>query len=70
MDLDLRKAIVAKNAEASQEQIEGTILDAIESGEEKMLPGLGVFFELCWNQSDEQEKKAILENIAEGIPQQ
>ena len=44
MNLNLREAI-RNNMEGSDEnQIRDTIVDAIQSGEEKMLPGLGVLF--------------------------
>jgi small acid-soluble spore protein I (minor) len=70
MDLDLRKAIVAKNADNDPEELEGVIADAIQSGEEKMLPGLGVFFEIVWKHADDQVKQGILENLADGMPDQ
>src|SRR5699024_11153012 len=39
MDLNLRKAILSNIAENDQEQLEATIVDAVQQGEEKMLPG-------------------------------
>ena len=35
-------------------------MDAIQSGEEKMLPGLGVLFEVIWQNSTDAEKKEML----------
>lgn len=46
MDLNLRKAIKNNIAGNNEEQLQATIVDAVESGEEKMLPGLGVLFEM------------------------
>lgn len=69
MDLNIRKAIYANISNNNQEQLEATIVDAINNGEEKMLPGLGVLFELIWNQSDEQAKKDMLSSLEEGIQQ-
>ena len=34
--------------EIHQDQLKDTIVDAIQNGEEKMLPGLGVLFEVIW----------------------
>ena len=45
----------------TQEQLEDTIVDAIQNGEEKMLPGLGVLFEVIWENSSEPEKQEMLQ---------
>ncbi|ASN05048.1 small acid-soluble spore protein SspI [Virgibacillus necropolis] len=67
MDLNLRKAILSNIATNDQEQLEETIVDAIQNGEEKMLPGLGVIFELIWKQSDETEKKEMIDALEQGV---
>ncbi|GGJ84495.1 small, acid-soluble spore protein I [Lentibacillus kapialis] len=69
MDLNLRRAILSNIAENDQEQLEATIADAIQDGEEKMLPGLGVLFELIWQQSDEQDKQDMVESLEQGVKQ-
>lgn len=69
MDLNLRKAIVTNIASNDQEQLEATIVDAIEKGEEKMLPGLGVLFELIWQQSDEDNKQEMIDYLEQGVKQ-
>lgn len=67
MDLNLRKAILTNIATNNQDQLEATIVDAIQNGEEKMLPGLGVLFELIWKQSDETEKKEMVDALEQGV---
>ncbi|WP_261133193.1 small acid-soluble spore protein SspI [Bacillus sp. Marseille-Q3570] len=67
MDLNLRKAVLANVSGNNHDELESTIVEAINSGEEKMLPGLGVLFEVIWQNSDESEKKEILEILAEGL---
>lgn len=69
MDLNLRKAILDNISENDQQQLEATIVDAIQNGEEKMLPGLGVLFELIWQQSAEQEKQEMLQALEQGVKQ-
>lgn len=69
MDLNLRKAIVSNIADNDQEQLEATITDAIQDGEEKMLPGLGVLFELIWKESSEQDKQEMIEALEQGVKQ-
>ncbi len=57
MNFNLRGAIMSNIQGSSEEEVEATIVDAIQKGEEKMLPGLGVLFEVYWNQASEQQKK-------------
>ncbi len=56
MDLNLRNAVIANVTGNNQDQLEHTIVDAIQSGEEKMLPGLGVLFEVLWRHASDSEK--------------
>ncbi|WP_243297399.1 small acid-soluble spore protein SspI [Bacillus litorisediminis] len=67
MNLNLRAAILHNVSDNDQSQLEDTIVDAIQSGEEKMLPGLGVLFEVIWKNSSEAEKKEMLETLEKGI---
>lgn len=67
MNLNLRNAIIANVSGNTQEQLKDTIVDAIQSGEEKMLPGLGVLFEIIWKQSDENEKLEMLQSLEQGL---
>ncbi|MEH7112102.1 small acid-soluble spore protein SspI [Neobacillus niacini] len=67
MNLNLRNAIVHNVAGNSQAELEDTIVDAIQNGEEKMLPGLGVLFEIIWMNSSEDEKKEMLTALESGL---
>ncbi|MBL4951175.1 small acid-soluble spore protein SspI [Neobacillus sp. YIM B02564] len=69
MNLNLRNAIIHNVSGNTQEQLEDTIVDAIQSGEEKMLPGLGVLFEVIWQNSSEDEKKEMLSTLENGLKQ-
>lgn len=69
MDLNLRKAVLSNIATNTHDQLEDTIVDAIEKGEEKMLPGLGVLFELIWQQSSEMGKQEMIDTLEKGIKQ-
>jgi small acid-soluble spore protein I (minor) len=66
MDINLRQAVLANVTGNSEQEFEETILDAIQSGEEKMLPGLGVLFEVLWQGADDQQKEEILSALAQG----
>ncbi|MCM3759699.1 small acid-soluble spore protein SspI [Alkalihalobacillus oceani] len=67
MGFNLRGAIMANIQGSSEEDVEATILDAIQRGEEKMLPGLGVLFEVYWKNADEQQKEELCQQISQGL---
>ncbi|AOH56015.1 small acid-soluble spore protein SspI [Peribacillus muralis] len=67
MNLNLRNAIIQNVTGNSQEQLEDTIVDAIQNGEEKMLPGLGVLFEVIWQNSSDQEKQEMIHALESGL---
>lgn len=67
MNLNLRHAIIENVSGNSQTELENTIVDAIQSGEEKMLPGLGVLFEVIWQNANKEEKTAMLETLESGL---
>lgn len=67
MDLNLRHAIMDNIVTNDEAQLESTIVEAIESGEEKMLPGLGVLFELIWQQSNEDNRETMIHMLEQGI---
>jgi len=67
MSFNLRGAVLANVSGNSQDQLQETIVDAIQSGEEKMLPGLGVLFEVIWKNANENEKHEMLETLEQGL---
>lgn len=67
MNFNLRHAIIQNVSGNTQEQLKDTIVDAIQVGEEKMLPGLGVLFEVIWQNADQQERQMMLETLEEGL---
>lgn len=67
VDLNLRQAVLSNMKTNDPEQMEDTIADAIQNGEEKMLPGLGVLFELIWKQSGEEERQDMINSLEQGV---
>lgn len=67
MNIDIRQAIVHNVKNNTKEQLEATIVDAIQDGAEKLLPGLGVLFEIIWKQASEQERLEMIEALESGI---
>lgn len=67
MNIDIRKSVI-KNFEGSGiEDMRKSIESSIEDNEEITLPGLGVFFEILWKNSDDDDKEFILRTIEKGI---
>ncbi|MCP8967403.1 small acid-soluble spore protein SspI [Ectobacillus ponti] len=67
MNFNLRNAVIANVSGNSQDQLRATIMDAIQSGEEKMLPGLGVLFEVLWQNAGTTEQQHILQTLEGGL---
>ncbi|PKR84267.1 small acid-soluble spore protein SspI [Heyndrickxia camelliae] len=67
MNLNLRNAIIHNVSGNTQDQLKDTIVDAIQRGEEKLLPGLGVLFEVIWNNADQKEQEMMLDTLEQGL---
>jgi len=60
MNIDIREYIKKNFKDASINDIEDSITSSIESKDEVTLPGLGVFFEIIWNNCDDRKKEELL----------
>jgi small acid-soluble spore protein I (minor) len=67
MNLNLRNAVITNVAGNSQDELKDTIVDAIQNGEEKMLPGLGVLFEVIWQNASAEEQQEMLTALESGL---
>jgi small acid-soluble spore protein I (minor) len=67
MNLNLRNAIIHNVSGNTQDELKDTIVDAIQTGEEKMLPGLGVLFEVIWQNSSSQDQQEMLQLLESGL---
>jgi small acid-soluble spore protein I (minor) len=67
MDINIRRAVLHNLADNDKAQLRDTIVDAIQDGQEKMLPGLGVLMEVIWQQSDETMRENMINNLAKGV---
>lgn len=67
MDINIRKSVKNNLATSSHQDIYETIEDAIKVGEEKVLPGLGVLFEVLWQKADSTLRNTIVENISQSL---
>ncbi|PIC71296.1 MULTISPECIES: small acid-soluble spore protein SspI [unclassified Sporosarcina] len=69
MNFQIRDAISANMTNNSSTDVRSVIDDAIQRGEEHLLPGLGVFFEQLWKRSDEKEKTEITNELSQAFAQ-
>ena len=67
MDIDIRKSIINNFKESDVEEIKNSIEESIRDKDEITLPGLGVFFEILWNNSDDTKKDYILQTLKKGL---
>lgn len=67
MNIDIRNSIKDNFKDSSNEEIIESINSAISDADEITLPGLGVFFELLWNECNDNEKKDIIAKIKKGL---
>ena len=67
MDIDIRKSIKNNFSDSDLEEIRNSIEDSINKGDEITLPGLGVFFEILWNNSYDTKKDYILQTLKKGL---
>ena len=64
MNIDIRKSIINNFKNNSKNDIKEAIISSMNENDEITLPGLGVFFEILWKNSDEERQDYIL-NIIE-----
>ncbi len=67
MNIDIRKSIINNFKGNSSKEITESIKESIKKADEITLPGLGVFFELLWKNSNNEEQKTIIEHIKKSL---
>ncbi len=64
MNLNIRQAVQKNLCGLDGSSIRSTIEDAIQTQEDKVLPGLGVMFEALWKRATEQDRQVILNYLS------
>lgn len=67
MNIDIRESIINNFKDSDLDDIRSSIESSIEDKDEITLPGLGVFFEILWNNSDDNQKEEILNTLKKGL---
>lgn len=62
MNITLRQAIHQRVQNKSNDELKEIIEDSI-GGEEKVLPGLGVLFEIIWQHTEAGTQEALVETL-------
>ncbi|SMO35280.1 small acid-soluble spore protein SspI [Melghirimyces algeriensis] len=69
MNFPIRGAVYYNIQNMSTEELKDMVKDSIQ-GEEKLLPGLGVLFEVIWQNSDASHKEQMIETLHEHLPRE
>lgn len=67
MKIDIRQNIINNFKNDNFKTLKEAIDESVEKKEELTLPGLGVFFELLWKNSDQEFKNNIVETIRKSV---
>ena len=70
MNIDIRKSIKNNFINSSKQEIIESIELSIKDKDEITLPGLGVFFEIIWEESNEKLKNEIINLIINNLKNQ
>lgn len=67
MNIDIRGSIKDNFKGASSDEIKASITSSINEGDEVTLPGIGVFFEILWQSSNDDERDFILKKLEQEL---
>ncbi|MDD6323883.1 MAG: small acid-soluble spore protein SspI [Bacilli bacterium] len=67
MNISIKNHIINNFKNASKKDIKQAIVASSNDLDEITLPGLGVFFNLLWEQSNEEEKEKILNKLKDSL---
>ena len=62
-DIKIRDYIINNFKNDYEETIKRAIDESIKEGDEVTLPGMGVFFEIIWQDASDEERKRILTTL-------
>lgn len=67
MNINIREYIKNNFKNSNSNEIEDSINSSIASQDEVVLPGLGVLFEVLWQNSEEKFKEDILQTLVNNM---
>ncbi len=70
MNVNIRDYIKNNFKDSDELEIKQSIIDSIESNDEVVLPGLGVLFEILWNNSSKASQNKFVKTLHEHMQKQ
>ena len=67
MNIDIRKSIQSNFKDLDKKDIRDSLEESLKEKEEITLPGLGVFFEILWLNSDNNTKEYVLDILKQNL---
>lgn len=67
MNSEIKDYIINNFKDDDKNTIKSAIEDSINTNDEVALPGLGIFFLLCWESSNAKEKDLLVDKIFKQI---
>ena len=67
MNIDIRKSIIDNFKNSSKNEIKESIISSLKMNEEITLPGMGVFFEILWQNCSNELKDEIINIISDNL---
>jgi small acid-soluble spore protein I (minor) len=70
VNFPIRGAVYHNIQNMNEQELREMVDDSIQRGEEKLLPGLGVVFEVIWENSDDNSRKQMIHTLHEHLPRE
>ncbi|MFC7442889.1 small acid-soluble spore protein SspI [Laceyella putida] len=70
MNFNIRGAVIHNIHTMNPQELQELVVDSIRQGEEKLLPGLGVLFEVIWQNSSTEERNHMIETLHQSLVKQ
>lgn len=62
-NIKIKDYIINNFKDDPKETLENAIIESIKENDEVVLPGMGIFLELIWEESSEDEKKRMINTL-------
>ncbi|MBA4494540.1 small acid-soluble spore protein SspI [Paenactinomyces guangxiensis] len=66
MNINIRNAVINNIHNMNTQELQDLVQDSIK-GDEKLLPGLGVLFEVIWENSPQSERNQMIQTLQQNI---
>ena len=67
MNISIRGYIKDNFKNTNETELQDSIESSLKEGAEESLPGLGVFFEVLWQNSTNEQQDSIINNLKNGF---